>query len=298
MESNNHEIKEEKEIRKVGNIKSGKKKKMPIWLVILIVVIVLFIVIMLFGNKKIEPLYDDSGNPVYVESDKLDYVYSDTENYLGKFVELSGQIFNEPETDSDTTILQIWADPENSQKNTIIYYNGKLDVKTNDYVKLTGYVYELMTYKNAFGGKMSAPAIVATKIEKSNHKDVVTPTTKEVNYTDKVINQYNYKIEVTKVEFSEKETRVYVTATNDTKDEFSIYNYSAVITQNGKQYEQSYDFNIDYDELQSTLKAGITDTGVLVFPKIEQDDFKLLIDGSSSNWDIDIDEYEFSLEVE
>lgn len=293
----NSEVNEEKDVREVSNIKSKKTKKKPIWLIILIVVVVLFFVIMLFGNKKVEPLYDESGNPVYVESDKLDYVYSDTKNYLGKFVDLKAQIFREPETDGDTTLLQVWADPEKSEKNTIIYYNGKLDVKTEDYVKITGYVYEVMEYENAFGGKMSAPAIVATKIEKSNYKDVMAPTIKEVDYTDKLVNQYNYKIEVTKVEFAEKETRVYLTATNDAKEEFSIYSYGTVVTQNGKQYEPTYDFNNDYDELQSTLKPGITDTGILVFPKIEQKDFKLIVDANDNDWDTKIEQYEFNLEV-
>jgi len=89
-----------------------------------------------------------------------------------------------------------------------------------------------MDYDNAFGGSMSVPVIMATKIEKGTYLDVMSPTLKEISYNDKLINQYNYKIEVTKVEFAEKETRVYVTAKNDAKDEFSINTYSAVITQN------------------------------------------------------------------
>ena len=97
--------------------------------------------------------------------------------------------------------------------------------------------------------------------------------------------------------FAEKETRVYVTAKNDAKDEFSIYTYSAVITQNGKQYEQDDNWDADYEELQSELKPGITSSGILVFPKIEQKDFKLIIDGSSDDWDIEINEYVFNLEV-
>lgn len=274
-----------------------KKKKLPKWAIILIIVGAVLFLFMLLGDSTTQPKYDENGDPVYVENGKLDYVYSDTYEYLGEFVDIRGQIFNEPETDGEFTILQIWADPENAEKNTIIYYKGKLDVKTDDYVKLTGYVYDVMDYENAFGGTMSAPVIMATKIEKGSYADVMSPTLKEVNYTNKSINQHNYKIEVTKVEFAEKETRVYVTAKNDAKDEFSIYTYSAVITQNGKQYEQDDNWDADYEELQSELKPGITSSGIIVFPKIAQQDFKLIIDGSSDNWDIDINEYVFNLEV-
>lgn len=277
--------------------KGNKKKKLPKWAIILIIIGVVFLLLLLLGDNTTQPKYDENGNPVYIESDKFDYIYSDTDEYLGEFVDINGKVFNEPEFDGEYTILQIWADPENSEKNTIIYYNGKIDLKTDDYVKLTGYVYDVMNYNNAFGGSVSAPVIVATKLEKGSYVDVMSPTLKEINFTNKSINQHNYKIEVSKVEFSEKETRVYVTAKNDAKDEFSIYTYSAVITQNGKQYEHQTNYDADYQELQSDLKPGITSSGILVFPKIEQQDFKLIIDGSSDNWDIDINEYVFNLEV-
>lgn len=294
----NQEIEEKNGVCKnCGNQPKKEKKKFPKWLIILIGMGVAFFLFILLRDNTTQPKYDKNGNPVYVENGKFDYIYSSTNEYLGEFVDISGQIFNEPETDGEFTILQIWADPENAEKNTIIYYNGKLDVKTNDYVKITGYVYEVMDYENAFGGAMSAPVIVATKIEKGSYSEVMSPTLKEVNYSNKSINQHNYKIEVTKIEFAEKETRVYVTAKNDAKDEFSIYTYSAVITQNGKQYEQVNNYDADYEELQSEIKPGITSSGILVFPKIEQQEFKLMIDGSSDNWDIDINEYVFDLEV-
>mgnify|MGYP001051591154 CR=1 FL=1 len=292
------EIDEKKGIcENCGNQQKKKNKKLPKWAIILIIVGAALFLFMLLGDSTTQPKYDENGDPVYVENGKLDYLYSDTYEYLGQFVDISGKIFSEPETDGEFTILQIWADPENAEKNTIIYYNGKLDVKTDDYVKLTGYVYDVMDYENTFGGTMSAPVIMATKIEKGSYADVMSPTLKEVNYTDKSINQHNYKIEVTKVEFAEKETRIYLTAKNDAKDEFSIYTYSAVITQNGKQYEQDDNWDADYEEVQSELKPGITSSGILVFPKIEQKDFKLIIDGSSDDWDIDINEYVFNLEV-
>lgn len=292
------ELDEKKGICENCGYSKKKKKKLPTWAIVLIVIGVLFFFFILSGDSTTQPQYDENGNPVYIEEGKLDYIYTDTYQYLGKFVNISGKVFGEPETNGEYTVFQIWADPENAEKNTIVYYKGQIDAKTDDYIKLTGYVYDVTDYTNAFGGSVSAPGIMAIEVEKSSYLDAVSPTLKEVTYTNKAKNQHNYKIEVTKVEFAETETRVYVTAKNDAKDEFSIYTYSAVITQNGKQYEQESNYEADYEELQSELKPGVTSTGILVFPKIEQKDFKLMIEGSSDNWDIDLKEYVFDLEVQ
>ena len=280
-----------------GNRLKIKKKKKPLK-IILIIIAILAVLMFLFGDSEVSPIYDENGNPVYVESSNLNYIYSDTYSYLGKFVDITGIVFGEPEVSGEYTFLQMWADPENSEKNTIIYYKGNIDVKADEYIKVTGYVNSNESYTNAFGATISAPVIIATEIEKSSYMDVVSPTLKSVEFVDKVINQHGYKVEVNKVEFAENETRVYVTAQNSAKDEFSLYTYSAVVTQNGKQYEQELNYNADYEELQSDLKPGITSTGILVFPKIEQTDFKLILDGSSDNWDIDIEEYEFDLKIQ
>ncbi len=276
--------------------KNGKKK---IIIVLAVVIgVIFFSSYMFIKNGEVQPKYDGDGNPIYVEDGEEGYIYSDTRSYLGQFVDLGGQVFGEPESDGDVTTLQIWGDPENAEKNTIVYYNGTLDIQTDDYVVLTGYIFDILDYENAFGGKVSAPVVVATKLEKVSYADVLAPTLKEVSYTDKTINQQNYIIQVTKVEFAEKETRVYVTAKNDAKDDFSIYTYGAVLTQNGKQYEQEFNYSADYEELSSELKPGISSSGILVFPKIEQKDFMLLVDGYSNNWNIDLGEYKFDLTVE
>ena len=274
-----------------------KKKKMPTWAIILIVICILFLFFIFAGDDGVAPKYDSNGNPVYVENSQLEYIYTDTAKYYGQFVELGGVVFGEPSSDGKNTIIQIWADPENAKKNTMIYYEGSIDVKAEDYIKISGFVYDVMNYTNAFGGSLSAPVIKAEKIEKSTYLDVVSPTLKEVTYNDKVINQNEYILEVNKVQFAEKETRVYVTAKNDAQADFSLYTYGAVIVQNGKQYEQQTNFYADYEKLQSDLKVGVSSSGVLIFPKLEQTSFDLILDGSSDDWKVNIDEYKFNLDI-
>lgn len=289
------------EIDKKAKICPNCKKKQKHTIRNVILGIIVFIIISALlssgGDKKISPKYDSNNNPVFVEEDKIPYIYSDTSSYYGMFVELKGQVFSEPQIDSEKTFLQMFADPDKSEKNTLVYYTDSIDLKTDDYVKVVGYITGVTSYSNPFGGNVSAPTIVATKIEKISYKDAVSPTLKEVTYNNKIINQHGYIVEINKIEFAEKETRIYITAKNEANADLSLYSYSATVTQNGKQYETQSNFNADYEKIQSSLKPGITSSGVFVFPKLEQTNLNFIIDGSSSNYNIDINEYNFNLEI-
>ncbi len=279
-----------------------QKKKLPKWMVVIIILTIIAVLaivcLIIFGKEKdVNGEYDSNGNPVYVENSKISDIFTNTDSYKGQFVDFSGRVFTDPESSDGTLAFQMWTDPVNLEKDIVVYYNGNLDLKTDDYVKLTGYIYGTLEGENAFGASVTAPIIVATKLEKSSYMDVVEPTLKSIEYTDKVINQQGYQIEVTKVEFAENETRVYVTATNNTNEEFSIYTYSVTAIQGNKQYEVTSNYDADYSELQSDLQPSVTSSGILVFDSLEQSDFRLVIEGSSSNWDIDLENYAFDLEL-
>lgn len=290
-------VKESVNFRK--EIKVGKftisLKKIIIFVGIILVLIISFSV---FGNKdsEVEPIYDKDNKPVYINKESINDIYSDAEKYKGQFIDISGKVFNK-KTEDGITLLQINADVDNSDDNTLIYYQGKTDIKNDDFIKVAGYILGTSEYSNALGGDVSAPKIMSTKLQKSTYLDVARPTIKQVKYSDKVINQSGYKIEITKVEFAKKETRVYVTASNNASDDFSIYTYSAVATQNGKQYEYDSNYDAGYEELSSELKPGITSKGILTFPAMDQSNFTIIIDGSSDNWDIDLKDFKFDLEV-
>lgn len=112
-----------------------------------------------------------------------------------------------------------------------------------------------------------------------------------MTYSDKIVDQSGYRIEVT------KEICFYVTASNNVKDDFSIYTYSIVVTQNGKQYKLESNYNADYDELIDDIKPGITSSGIPTFPALEANDFNLIIEGSSDDLDIDLEKFQFLLDV-
>ena len=267
-----------------------KKKKIFFFLVLITIFITGC------GNsKEIQPLYDKNGEPIFVEKDNYDKIFSNANDYKGKFVKMSGKIFGDVAKGDNSIAFQMYTDIEKYSKDIAVYYSGDISLKSDDYVELTGYVYGYMEGSNAFGGYVSSPAIMATELKKSDYKSVVRPTIKEKTYNDKIINQFGYIIKITKVEFAEKETRIYISAENQSDSEFSIYTYSSKIVQNSRQYDTNNNYDADYEELQNDLQPGVKSEGILTFPAIEQGPFKLIIEGSSGNWDLDFEDYSFDL---
>lgn len=98
-----------------------------------------------------------------------------------------------------------------------------------------------------------------------------------------------------KVELAEKETRVYLKVENAGSSNFNLYSFNAKIIQNGKQYEEETNFSADYPDVQTDLSVGVTTEGIFCFPAIEQADFQIVLEGSSDNWEEDLQPYTFPL---
>ena len=88
-----------------------------------------------------------------------------------------------------------------------------------------------------------------------------------------------------KIEFSEKETRVYVTAKNAGKETLYFDADGAVILQDSKQYNAKSNYEANYDEIPYEIVKGATSSGVIVFPKISTKNFDLTIDIHSDDSD-------------
>ena len=195
-------------------------------ILLLAILLVAFIATGCGGSSTVKPSYDKNGKPMYIAESDYEKIYTNTDAYKGKFVKLTGKIFTDPEKGDNYMGFQMYADPEKYEKNTLIYYSENISLKSDDYVEVTGYIFGTFEGSNAFGGSVSAPVVMATELKKSDYKTVMVPTIKEKTYTDKTINQSGCIITITKVEFAEKETRVYVTAENQSGSDFSIYTYS------------------------------------------------------------------------
>lgn len=245
------------------------------------------------GDKSSEPK-----EKVFIEDSETGSMYSNPKNYEGKYVTITGRVFSNPEEDEGIIAFQLWADPENNDKNTIVGCEKNVcsDVKSDDYVKVTGYIAGEFEGENMMGGKVTAPQIKAESVEKISYADAVSPTTKSLDVNIKK-SQNNVDMTVSKIEFAEKETRVYLTINNKGKSKFSFYSFNSKLTQDGKQYEEQSNYEADYPEINSEILPGIKSEGIVTFPAIKQSDFKLIFEGYSDDYNIDFDNYTFDIKV-
>lgn len=246
------------------------------------------------GTMEIGTYKDDVIVPM--RGNEIKSLYTTPEKFKDHYVEIIGRVFTAPEFDEDGVSVQMWADIENSENNTIVYIGDKdFDVKQDDYIRIVGKVGDVFEGENAFGGTVSAPTITAKEYEVLSYQDALMPTLKtlDVNQTQ---TQYGYSITLQKVEFAEKETRVYLKVDNQGSDTFNVYSFNTKITQAGNQFEEQDNWDAEYPEIQSNLLVGNSTEGIIAFPKLNDGAFSVIIDASSDNYDEDINPFTFIIE--
>lgn len=247
------------------------------------------------GWKEVGTYHDDFLQPE--PNEEIAKLYKSPDEYVGHCFEIVGRVFNVIGYTDGQLSFQVNQDIENNDNNTIVYYDENIEISENDYVRIVGLAQGSQEFENALGGTISAVAIYASEVEVLDYKDAVMPTLKEVN-VNQTVDQYGYKVTIEKVEFSEKETRVYVSVKNEGSSTFSIFSFNALAIQNGRQYEQEDNWNADYPVIQSDLRPGTMTEGVLVFNGLEQQDFRVIMEAYSDNYDEDISDYEFDISVD
>lgn len=237
---------------------------------------------------------DDTAKPKkkeYISESDMAELFTSPDKFKGKYVKITGQIFIEPEKEGDTTAFQAWHDPQNAQNNFIVHYSGSESFKANDFVKVDGKIAGTFKGENAFGSTITAPLIQSDASEVLSYMQAVVPTTKEITPDNAIAEQNGISLKVDKVEFAEKETRVYLTESNSSADKFSMWVYSIKLVQNGQQIEQdsssmsSYEGN--YAKLSDDILPNASSSGVLVFPAMDSSaSFQIYAEGISDNYEI------------
>lgn len=247
------------------------------------------------GNSKPE-----ESKKTYVDPAEIDNVYASPDDYKGQYIELTGKVFTEPEVGSDSISFQIFADIENSEKNTVVITNDTtLDVKDGDYVKVNAKIDGAFKGTNSFGGLVEALQVSEASVEISSYVDLVAPAIKTIEPTNATIDQYGCVVSITKIEIAENETRVYVTATNNSEEDMSIYSFNAKLLQNNKQIEEAYNYDADYEEVQSDILPGMESSGIMLFDAVDPSvNFQVYIEARNDNFRLDFEPYTFDISVE
>lgn len=242
------------------------------------------------GTDGAEPENDEKE---YLSETEIANLFSDPESYKGKYVKLSGKIFNGPDTAENYVAYQAWHDAQNSTNDFVFgMENPEEDFNVDDYVIVDGRITGTFEGTNAFGTTIECPQIDAISIEKQSYMDAVVPTIKEITPENAVSEQNGISLKVDKIEFAEKETRVYLTETNASADKFSFSVYDIKITQNGQQISQDMSsmssYEGEYPELSYEILPNASSSGVLVFPPIDSSaGFQIYAEGYSDNWELE-----------
>lgn len=235
----------------------------------------------------------------YVDPADFAKVYTNPETYKEKGIKFTGQVFS-VEEDEDGIYLQVYADPDNFDKNTIVGYTGKdVTIQEDDYVFIDGIIMGEFEGENLFGETVTAPSVLANSITVTDYIEAVVPALKTYENCGS-ITQHNVVVSIDKIELAEKETRVYVTVQNTSEKSFQLYTFDCNIIQDGKQYGEEYNYNYDSEEFTSdSIRSGAEVSGIITLQTISQDsDFKLYLDGQFDDYEPELEPFVFEIKAE
>lgn len=238
--------------------------------------------------------------PVYVDESEIPLVFSNPEAYIDQHVVLEGKVSNYVGQDDGIDIYQAHYSFDRTDNVFMLAVEAGTEIETDDYIVVDGIILGTYEGTNAFGSTISNLAIVATDIEVLSYMDAVVPTVSEIIPEGASLDQNGVTISVDKIEFAEKETRVYITEQNNSGETFNLYSFNAVILQDGQQIEPDSSsmsrYNGDYPEVSSDLRSGATSSGVIIFPAMDSSiDFTFEIEGHSDDFHMDFEPYRFDI---
>lgn len=241
---------------------------------------------------------------VYLEEADIKGLFTNPDEYKGKYVKLSAQLYDAPQKDGDTIAIQAWHDIANVDQNFIAYTDSAEGIENQDYVFVDGKIDGSFKGENAFGGEVACPLIVDAKVTKGSYMEIVTPTIAEISPAVSQ-DQNGIVVTVDKVEYAEDETRLYVTINNGTDYNYTCGVYSAKLIVNGKQMDinnmsQTLYNTPELTELSYDVMAGTSSSGTIIFPAIEQNTpFQFVLpDSYSDNYELMFTNYMIDVPVE
>ena len=224
--------------------------------------------------------------------EEITKMYSDPDSYKGRTVELTGKVFN-----VDGSSFQMWHNPSDNSENTVVDAAdvSDLSVKSGDYVIVKGTIEGKTSGTNAFGAAIDAPEIKAESVTVSDYQTVVSPTLKTVDVNQSQ-EQSGVTVTLEKIEFAAGETRIYVKIDNQSGAQYTAFEYSASVVQNGTQYEYAYNYEASYPTFPDSMQSGVSAEAVIPFPAMDSSaGLQFSLDGYSSDYSLNIDAFTFDV---
>jgi hypothetical protein len=196
--------------------------------------------------------------------------FSNPNGYFNNLVDFKGKVFAFPESGMDGIYALQMYQGGDSDKNTIVVYASPIQLSKGDCVRVVGTSQQETSYKNMFGATRSAATINADSIAKIDCSEAVNPA-KNVVVVEKTQKYGGMTVTLHKVEFSDKNTRAYLTVGNDDlSEDMTFYDSNAKAIQGHRQFTTIYSFEPTYPKIESTIPPGIAENGVVLFEPLDQ----------------------------
>ena len=280
----------------IGVCKKNAKKAASIVGIVLSVLAMLIGIVMSGSSPSVSEDIDSESAREYV--DNINTVVSDPDSYAGEYVKFYGIVSQTCEEDDDSYIYQAYVDTD--YNNSILLQVSKDiapdEFKEDSFISVDAKIKGSQSGQTVIGVDTSWAYLIAASAVETTYIDSFGKADTTWEFDDQKIEQYGITVQVTKVEFTDEETRFYVDVTNDSESDVSIYSYSARVVQGKKQYEESYSaYEDEYPELSSDLTPGATSSGIITFDKLDSSDLQLILEGYSDDYEIELEPFKFDL---
>ncbi len=156
-----------------------------------------------------------------------------------------------------------------TNRNTMVFYTSPIQLFKDDCVRVTGISQPPVEYQNTFGATLSAAAINADSVNPIDCSEALEPAIKTVE-VEETKESNLAKITLHKVEFSDKNTRAYLTVENiDPSEDITFYDFNSGAIQGNSQFTTTNSYELNYQKIESTIPAGIVETGVVLFEPLD-----------------------------
>ena len=191
-------------------------------------------------------------------------LFASPDAYKDSTINVTGKVANFPEVG----LLQMYIDGA-VLNDAVVRYNASFVFVADDCVRVTGIVEDQFYGTNAFSATRIVPSISSRTIDKIDCSQAINPALKTV-VLEKTQIKGGIKVVFHKVEFSDKNTRVYLTVENvNQKASIGFYDFNAKAFQGKKQYSTTYSYDVTYPQIKADIPPGIEENGVVLFDPLD-----------------------------
>jgi hypothetical protein len=232
----------------------------------------IFIILIFFIFSGCESRVRNLSSSKPLTKGEFQVMLDEPEKYKSRPVDFYGKLYVLPGKIKNSGYFVLLPNPRESTKSIVVEIaNSKLNIEfaTQDILHVKGIVEGKNKKRNNAGVVLEAPYILAGSIEKEKDLTVFYPAYKVINYNQKqTIDAFT--ITIGKIELAEKETRIYISITNELDEEIIFSDYPNYLSYGSKK-EHTMNSNQDqYPSIYSYIPAKATKDGILLFPAIDR----------------------------